>query len=326
MKVVVTIERWPLRDPFVIARETMHDLPLVHLAIAARGTIATAEAAGVDYRGETPETMADAIQGYLGCWNSVPSREAVRADMPAGGARNAVDCALWAWEARHAGGTVRSLIGLPPRASLTTVFTLGLASPTEMAAKVADAPAGSPLKLKLGGGDGKDIERVAAVRAVAAKRMLLVDVNEGWSTEQLLAYLPTLLLLDVRLIEQPLARGRDAALASLSSPIPIFADESFDDLHDLDRLHGYAGINIKLDKCGGLTTALAIVEAARARGLQTMVGSMLGTSLGMAPAYIVGERCDYVDLDGPLLLARDRQPGLRYDGGVVFAPGPEIWG
>lgn len=326
MRWQVRTECWALTQPFVIARETMDTLPLAHLTIEHDGIVGAAEAAGVDYRGETPETMAAEIEAFL-VGRSIPcSRRDLIALLPAGGARNAIDCALWDLESRVAGRSVFDTLGLTPR-PLATAMTLGIGTPDAMARGAARVPAGQPLKLKLGAGDGADLDRVAAVRAAVPRATVLVDANEGWDVDELVALLPELHRLDVAMIEQPLPRADDAALAGINSPIPLCADESFDDLSDLDRCgERYDAVNIKLDKCGGLTAALDIVAAARARGLRLMVGSMLGTSLGMAPAFVVGQYCDHVDLDGPLLLMDDRASRMIYAGATVAWPQGDFWG
>lgn len=322
----VRAERWPLRRPFVIARETMYDLPLVYLEIEAEGTVGRAEAAGVDYRGETADGMRAAMENYLGGLDALPARDLLMVDLPAGGVRNAIDCALWDWEAKRERRSAAHLAGLAPLRSLTTAYTLGLGAPAAMADETDAAPHGAPLKLKLGGRDGLDVDRVAAVRERAAAARLLVDVNEGWCFDELRLYAPELAKLDVELIEQPLRAGADTALAGYRSPVPLCADESFDTLADLHGLGGYAFVNVKLDKCGGLTAALAIVDEARRRGLGLFVGSMLGTSLGMAPAFLVGQSCGFVDLDGPLLLAADREVPLAFEGATIRPPTPALWG
>lgn len=326
MRFAVRAERWPLRRPFVIARETMVDLPLVHLHIEAEGATGRAEAAGVDYCGETADGMAAAIEHYLGRLDAPPTRERLLADLPEGGVRNAIDCALWDWEAKRRGRSAAELAGFAPLRPLTTAYTLGLDAPAAMADALAHAPSGAPLKLKLGGRDGLDVHRVTAVRKAAPTTRLVVDVNEGWSFDELDAYAPELADLGVELIEQPLPARRDAALADYAGPVPLCADESFNGPADFDRLGGYAFVNVKLDKCGGLTAALAIVAEARRRELGLFVGSMLGTSLGMAPAFLVGQSCDFVDLDGPLLLAADRSVPLAFEGATIRPPTPALWG
>lgn len=326
MQADIRIETWPLARPFAIARETIKELSLVHLTIAADGVSGQAEAAGVDYHGETAESVAAEIEAYLSRFDTLPSRARLMADLPPGGARNAIDCALWDWEAKAGRLTPADLQTLARRNSVETVYTLSLDSPAEMAAAVAFAPANAALKLKLGGRDGRDVARVESVRQLAPGRRLIVDVNEGWSPLELFEHVPCLARLGVELIEQPVPRGQDDALIGYDSPVPLCADESCDTAADLPRLGGYRFVNIKLDKCGGLTAALELVAAARVAGKRLMVGSMLGTSLGMAPAFVIAQYCDFADLDGPLLLARDRDRAMRFDGATVHAPSAKLWG
>jgi L-alanine-DL-glutamate epimerase-like enolase superfamily enzyme len=326
MRFATEIENWPLRAPFVIARETIDRLPLVHLTIEAENSVGRSEAAGVDYRDETPASMAAGIATYLTNRSTLPTRRQVNQDLPPGGVRNAIDCALWDWEAKTTRTTAAEIAGIAGLRKLNSFYTLSLGRPSDMASSVKKAPTGAVLKLKLGGSDGQDVQRVCAVRAAAPVVRIVVDVNEGWTIEKLNTYAPALADLGVEFIEQPLPVSQDAALADYRGSIPLCADESFDDIVDLDRMTPFHFINIKLDKCGGLTAALEIAKAAKARGLGLVVGSMLGTSLGMAPAFLVGQYCDYVDLDGPLLLARDRTDPIEFDGALMTPPVPALWG
>ena len=327
MEFVIRTESWALREPFVIARETMLALPLVHLAISHAGFTGQAEAAGVDYRGETPDSMTAEIQSYLNQHDTPPSRTDLLRDMPAGGARNAIDCALWDWEAKSLGVGVASLAGFDDLKPLDTAYTLSIGAPDDMAKSALQAPKGALLKIKLGGKDGLDLDRVAAIRGAAPDRRLVVDVNQGWTREYLQQAILVLAPLGIELIEQPLPVGEDGWLSDFSSPIPLCADESFDTLEDLTHIASlYSFINIKLDKSGGLTEALAIAKLAREKGLGLFIGSMLGTSLGMAPAFLVGQLCDYVDLDGALLLAEDRFSPMLYRGANIGPPGASLWG
>lgn len=326
MHFVVRAEKWPLARPFVTAREVMHDLPLVYLEISADGITGKSEAAGVDYRGETAEGIAKEIAAYLERLGRLPFREELLETLPPGGARNAIDCALWDLESKANGRSVMEVAGRSSVAPLETVYTLSLGSPAEMASAVGFAPPGAILKLKLGGRDNRDVERAAAVRAATPGSRLVADINEGWTRAELDHYAAPLAALGVEMIEQPLAAGDDHLLEGYTGPIPLCADESANVAADLPQLAAYDFINIKLDKTGGLTAALALADAALAAGKRLMVGSMLGTSLGMAPAFIIGQRCTYVDLDGPMLLAEDRAAAMRFDGKVVFPPRPELWG
>jgi L-alanine-DL-glutamate epimerase-like enolase superfamily enzyme len=245
--------------------------------------------------------------------------------MPPGAARNALDCAFWDLEAKRTGQTAHSLAGLPPPRAMVTAYTISLGTPDVMAGAAATSAGRPLLKIKLGG-EG-DPARIRAVRAAAPRAELIVDANEAWTPETLAANLDACARAGVTLVEQPLPAALDAALAGIVRPIPVCADES---LHDRASLAGLAGkydaINIKLDKAGGLTEALALADEAQARGFAIMVGCMVATSLSMAPALLVAQRARVVDLDGALLLARDRDPGLRYDGSVVHPADPALWG
>jgi L-alanine-DL-glutamate epimerase-like enolase superfamily enzyme len=252
-------------------------------------------------------------------------RETLRRQMPAGAARNALDCALWDLEAKRAGQRAAALAGLPPLRPVTTAYTISLDEPEAMAATAAGAARRMPLlKLKLGGAG--DAERLRAVRLACPTVRLIADANEACTSELLPSLMQAAAETGVELIEQPLPADADAALAG-ARPVPVCADESLHTLADLDRLAGrYDAINIKLDKAGGLTEALALAAAARARGLSIMVGCMVSTSLAMAPALLLAQDAAWVDLDGPLLLARDRTPALSYEGALVHPPEPPLWG
>jgi L-Ala-D/L-Glu epimerase len=243
----------------------------------------------------------------------------------ASAARNALDCALWDLEAKQTGRPAWQLAGLAEPRQLLTAYTLSLADPTAMGEAAAAAASRPLLKLKLGGPEDRD--RLAAVRRNAPASRLIVDANEGWSEADLEAMFGTCAEYGVELIEQPLPAGRDAALAAVRRPVPVCADESIHVASDVTALADrYDAINIKLDKTGGLTGALALANAAAARDMRVMVGCMVATSLAMAPAFLIAQRADYVDLDGPLLLQRDRIPGIRYDGSIMNPPPSELWG
>ena len=246
--------------------------------------------------------------------------------MPRGAARNALDAALWDLQAKEQGRSVWQLAGLAPPGPLTTAFTISLGDPARMEADARAAAGRYPLlKLKLAG-EG-DLDRVAAVRRGAPRARLIVDANEAWTGRDVAAEAAALAPLGVELIEQPVAAGRDGLLDGVVSPIPLCADESCQDRADLDRCAGrYAAINIKLDKAGGLTEALALAAEARARGLEIMAGCMLATSLGIAPAFLAAQGARWVDLDGPLLLAKDRDPGIAFDGATMAPPPAALWG
>jgi len=252
-------------------------------------------------------------------------RHELQRAMPPGAARNALDCAFWDLDGKRDDRRVAEMAGLGPMRPLVTAYTLSLDTPERMGEAAAANRDRPLLKLKLTG-DG-DIERVRAVRRNAPQSRLIVDANEGWNERHLTEVMPALAEFGVELIEQPLPAGADDALARVKRPIPVCADEACHTRDDLDRLDGkYDAVNIKLDKTGGLTEALALADAAASRGFKIMVGCMIGSSLAMAPALLVAQCAAVVDLDGPLLLASDRSPGLRYDGSTVYPPDPALWG
>jgi L-alanine-DL-glutamate epimerase-like enolase superfamily enzyme len=252
-------------------------------------------------------------------------RNALHSIMPAGGARNALDCALWDLEAKRSGRHVWQLAELSPPRPLLTTYTLGADDPIKMADAARRYAQARALKLKLTGDDA-DAERVRAVRAARSDVWMGVDANQGFTLQSLQRLMPTLLEAQVRLIEQPFPVGQESQLDVMKSPIPIAADESLQTLEDLPGLAArFDAVNIKLDKCGGLTEALAIARRAHALNLQVMVGNMIGTSLAMAPAFVLGQLCDLVDLDGPISLATDRAPAASYEDGRIWCP-PQVWG
>jgi L-alanine-DL-glutamate epimerase-like enolase superfamily enzyme len=275
--------------------------------------------------GETPEGVAGQIQAIESALATGLDRTGLQTLLPAGAARNAVDCAFWDLAAKQAGRPAAALAGLPEMHPVETAFTLSLGSADEMGRAAEAASARPLLKVKLGG-DG-DAERIAAVRDAAPAARLIVDANESWRAETYGANMAACQAAGVELIEQPFPAADDAALASLARPIPVCADESLHVAEDLDRLASlYDAVNIKLDKTGGLTAALALVARARASRFTVMVGCMVCTSLAIAPAMLVAQSADYVDLDGPLLLTRDREPGLIFDGSRISPPAPALWG
>ncbi|MEX1082994.1 MAG: dipeptide epimerase, partial [Xanthobacteraceae bacterium] len=252
-------------------------------------------------------------------------RAGLQRALPKGPARNALDCAFWDLEAKRTGKRVYELAGLPPPRPVTTAFTISLGTAENMAAAAERVAGRALLKVKLGG-DG-DPARIAAVRRAAPRTELIVDANEGWTAQNLAENLAACADAGVTLVEQPLPAGKDTILAKMTRPIPVCADESVHDRASLAALAGkYDAINIKLDKTGGLTEALALAEQAGRAGLMLMVGSMVSTSLATAPATLVAQRARVVDLDGPLLLAKDRPHGLRYRDSLVYPPEPRLWG
>lgn len=323
----VAIERWPVAGAFSIARGSVTEVITVVAELVDGPYRGRGECRPYPRYGETPEAVKAEIEALGAALAGGLDREALQARLHAGAARNALDCALWDLEAKRQGTTVAALAGLPEPAALTTAYTLSLGAPDAMAQAARTAAARPLLKVKLGGGDGLDPERIAAVRANAPDSELIVDANEGWTGDALATNLAACAAARVTLVEQPLPAGDDAALGWIERPIPVCADESAHDRTGLaDLLGRYDAVNIKLDKTGGLTEALALADAARDAGLVVMVGCMLASSLAMAPAVLVAQGAEVVDLDGPLLLARDREHGLRYEGSVLYPPSRLLWG
>ena len=283
------------------------------------------EGDGVYYLGESQESMLSQLESVRRQVEAGISRAELQDLLPAGGARNALDCALWDLEAKSSGQRIWNLLGIQPK-TLTTVATVGMGTPEEMAARALEFARYPNLKIKLD--NNEPIRRLEAIRAARPDATLVIDVNQGWEYQNLIDYLPDLERLQVAMIEQPLRRAGDERLVELESSIPIGADESCLTLEEYHQVKNrYQVINIKLDKTGGLTEALRIVEAARTDGKQLMVGNMTGSSLSMAPAYVIGQFCSFVDIDGPLLLDSDIEHGLQYlDAGVVGLPADRLWG
>ena len=324
-KLSVHIESWPIQAPFRINGTTWEKIQLVVCEIERDGVVGRGEGVGIYYCDETPASMRAQIISVAPQIENGASRKDLLKILPRGGARNAVDCALWDLEARQTRRSAWEMAGVC-EGPVTTVFTIGLeAEPSDMAKKASAAAGHADLKIKLD--HDRPVERIAAIRRMRPDARLVVDANQAWNLEQLQRCAPTLRKLGVTMIEQPLPRGHDASLAQYKSPVPLCADESCLDLRELDAVASrYQMINIKLDKCGGLTAALELAAAARLRGMRVMVGNMLGTSLSMAPAHIIGRLADFADLDGPLLLSYDRPHGMRYEAGQVYPPSNGFWG
>jgi L-Ala-D/L-Glu epimerase len=324
-RLACTTERWPIAGAFTIARGAKTEAEVVVVQISEGAACGRGECVPYARYGETAASVRSEVESLVADVESGLDRVALQRRLPAGAARNALDCALWDLEAKLAGQAAWRLAGRTRLDPVKTCFTLSLASPEEMA-QAARANARRPmLKLKIGGAG--DLDRVAAVRTAAPRARLIVDANEALDFEELRRLAPEFARLDVMLIEQPLPAADDGALEGWPSPILLCADESCHTREDLARCAGrYGAVNVKLDKAGGLTEALAMVAEARRLGLEVMVGCMVATSLAMAPAMILAQGAEFVDLDGPLLLARDREPGLRFLGSVIEPPTPELWG
>lgn len=321
-------ERQALREPFRIARcTTTHSLMMV-VELHAEGFTGRGECEPH----ETDEAMLDEavaeVMTLAPLFAEGVGRSELGAALPRGPVRNAVDCALWDLDAKRGRVSAAALAGLPPLQPCPTVYTLGIDAPEAMARKASDKSDWTRFKIKLGGTEAaRDLARVEAIRRARPDADLIVDANGGWSIELLEQMAPAFAALDVRLIEQPLRPEADEALVGYRSPVPLCADEACLDRSSLPGIIGrYDYINIKLDKTGGLTEALALADAAEAAGLGIMVGCMTGTSLAMAPALLVAQRAAFVDLDGPMLLAEDRPHGMRYENGFVHPADPILWG
>lgn len=325
IRLSVTAERWPIAGSFTISRGAKTEAEVVVATLADGEHLGRGECVPYARYGETVDGVIAAIARLAPAVANGLDRNDLAASLPAGAARNAIDCAFWDLAAKSSGTPAHVLAGLPQPNPLVTAYTISLAAPEIMADAAAAAAARPLLKVKLGGPG--DPARIAAVRTAAPDSALIVDANEGWTEANLMDNLAACAEAGVRLIEQPLPARDDAALASCPHAVPICADESVHDRASLAGLRGrYDAVNIKLDKTGGLTEALAVAAAARSLGFDLMVGCMVSTSLAIAPALLVAQGARYVDLDGPLLLARDRPDGLRFDGSIVHPASPALWG
>lgn len=325
LQLAVSHDRFPFREVFAISRGTRTEQEVVSVrlgdgALAGHGECTPYARYRESIAGVIAEIEAMAPRLAAGL-----TRERLQHEMKPGAARNALDCALWDLDAKRSGAPVWRLAGLHAPGPVLTAFTISLEDPDTMRSKAARNAHRPLLKIKLGG-EG-DIARLEAVRAGAPRSRIIVDANEGWSADEYAALAPVLLRLGVEMVEQPLPAGADDALADMARPLPVCADESCHDRASLDALRGkYDMVNIKLDKTGGLTEALALRDAAVAAGFAIMVGCMVGSSLGMAPAVLVAQGAAITDLDGPLLLGRDRAHPLRYDDAGVHPADPALWG
>jgi L-Ala-D/L-Glu epimerase len=318
------VERWPIAGRFTISRGSKTEATTVTVEIREGSLRGRGECVPYARYGETVENVTAAIESLTQPISEGLDRDGLQTALPPGAARNAIDCALWDLAAKRSGKRAWEIAGIAPPQPVTTAYTISLDTPEAMA-KAAHDVKFPLLKLKLGAPG--DTERLKAVRAAVPNARLIVDANEGWREEDLVVNFAACAKAGVELIEQPLPADNDGALAAMDRPVPVCADESVHDrkgLRDLRRK--YDAVNIKLDKTGGLTEAFALAGEADREGFVIMIGSMVGTSLGVAPALLLANRARYVDLDGPLLLARDRPEGLRYSGAEISPPAPALWG
>lgn len=318
------IEKWPISGVFTISRGAKTEAAVIVVEISEGGAVGRGECVPYARYNESPESVCREIERLASAIEAGMDRATLQSALPAGAARNALDCALWDLDARLAGTSVAALAAIAAPSPVTTAYTLSLDTPERMAAAARNA-ARPVLKLKLGA-EG-DIERLRAIRDAAPGAMLIADANEGWVAANLHANLEACAEMRIALVEQPLPAGQDDALLDVERLVPVCADESFHDRTSFAQIEGrYDAVNIKLDKAGGLTEALLAADEAARRGLTIMIGCMVATSLSMAPALLLANRAKFVDLDGPLLLAKDREPSLRYEGSTVFPPEPSLWG
>ncbi len=325
MKLSVHIEEWEMTQPFRIAgSEWTHSRGIV-VQLAAGGCVGRGEAQGVFYLGETAESLFEQVNETAVEIRQGIAREELHELLPPGGARNAIDCAMWDLECKTAGKTIWQLTGIEPQ-PVTTVFTIGMEATAELMARKAAAAANAPvLKIKLD--SHQPVEKLAAIRAARPDAKLVVDANQGWDFDLLKQVLPDCVSFGLEMIEQPLKRGADEMLEGFESPITLCADESCLHTGEFETAaRRYGMINIKLDKTGGLTEALNLARLAKEKGCKLMVGNMMGTSLSMAPSFVIAQLCDFVDIDGPLLLKYDHPNGLRYNNGVAEVFDAGFWG
>ncbi|ODP39004.1 dipeptide epimerase [Sphingomonas turrisvirgatae] len=325
LKLRLTVERFPYSKPFRISGHVFTETAVLLAELSDGEHVGRGEGAGAYYLGDDVPHMLAQAESARAAVEAGATRDDLQTLLPPGGARNALDCAFWELEAKRTGTSVWQLAGIEPPKPLLSTLTIGADEPTAMAAAAAAIDPEAPIKLKLTGDLYDDIARVQAVRSARPHAWIGVDANQGYDIATLGDVLPVLTACRVALLEQPLARGREAELDGLKRPLPFAADESALSLKDTASLVGrFDVVNIKLDKCGGLTEALAIARQARLLGLKVMVGNMMGSSLSMAPAYLVGQLCDVVDLDGPTFLAQDRAPAVFYREGRIYCP-QEVW-
>ena len=326
LKLTLKVEHFAFHQPFRISGHVFTQTAVLVAELRDGISLGRGEGAGVYYLGDDIGHMLAQAESARGAIEAGATRQELQALLPAGGARNAIDCAFWELEARQQRTPVWQLAGLQPPRPLRSTMTLGADAPEVMAAAALLLDPAAPVKVKLTGDLPLDVARVIAIRAARPDAWIGVDANQGYARDGLIRLLPDLVEQRISQLEQPLQRGQEADLDGLERPLPFVADESAVTLADTEALAGrFDVVNIKLDKCGGLTEGLAIARRARALGLDVMVGNMMGTSLSMAPSYVLGQLCDVVDLDGPTFLAHDRQPGVDYKDGCIVCPA-ELWG
>ncbi len=328
VKLTIAHETWPLAGSFAISRGAKTTAEVLTVTLEDEGgAVGRGECVPYARYGESVPAVMQALEAARSTIEAGLTRDQVPDVIGPYAGRNALDCALWDLEAKRTGTPAWQLAGLAQPGPLETAYTLGIDTPevmAEAAAKNAERPL---LKLKMGASDGRDAERLRAIRASVPDMRLIIDANEGWSPQALPGLLEVCAEIDVALVEQPLPADNDGLLAEIDRPIPVCADESAHDAAGLHKVVGkYDVVNIKLDKTGGLTNALHFAEAARAEGLDLFTGCMVATSLAMAPAMLVAGLSSFVDLDGPLLLAEDRDPAIRFDGSLMHPAPPELWG
>lgn len=325
VRMSIDTEHWPLSAPFRISGHTFETIEVTVVHLENSGEEGRGEAVGVYYKGDSAKSLKAMLEDVQTRIESGIDRTSLREVLPIGGARNAVDCALWDLEAKLSEKSVYALAGFPAPKPLLTTFTCGADTPEAMARAAVKYVQAKAIKLKLIG-DSADARRVTAVREARPDVWLSVDANQGFSQVSFERILPTLVDCNVKLIEQPFPVGQESLLDGVKSPIPIAADESVQGFADISALIGrFQAINIKLDKCGGLTEGLMMAKKAISLGLEPMVGNMIGTSLAMAPALVLGQLCNVVDLDGPIFLKSDRAQTVKYEHGMISSP-PDLWG
>lgn len=326
LKMQIDIVEWPLKEPFTISRDTLHAVRCVQVMLYDElGNSGQGEAVGVDYHGETPEFLVAQLEALRPEIERGMSHKRLQSILPAGGARNAVDCALWDLNAKHTGIPAWKAAGLETIEPRPTAITFGIMTEAKLRGAAASYAHFPLLKVKTDKLHGIDPVRI--VHEVAPLSKLIVDPNQAWDEVDLVKYRSLLTEFNVALLEQPVAIDNDAILDSVKLPVPVAADEAFNDRNDIERLaQRYQVLNIKLDKTGGLTEALACARLAAQFELRLMVGCMIGSSLSMAPALLIAQMCDFVDLDGPLLQAADMAYPIKYEGGHIYPPQTDLWG